>query len=531
MNRYVFPILFLLVLAAPFLLRGAVTDESRPTGAARRLVVVTPHNQDIRHEYGRAFADWHQERYGERVEIDFRVVGGTNDVKRLLENTYSRYADKDGKLPADMVADIDVVWGGGDYFFDVELKRVGASRINVLQPLRLSDSLMQEVFPTDNIAGVFLYDSKKDKAGNPLPVYWVGTCLSSFGIVYNPELFRSLKLPEPRGWNDLTHPKLAGYLALADPTHSSSASVAYMMVLQRAMVDEEEALLKKRPELAKLPRAELAKTAEHKTAIAQGWRKGMSQLLLIATNARYFSESASMVPNDVANGQAAAGMVIDFYGRVYQEILPSRSKFIAPPAATAISPDPVAILYGVKDKQLELATHFIEFSLSREGQLLWILKPGAPGGPERRGLRRPPIRRDVYSDRSMWTDDVDPYRDAGNFNQRVEWMRSMSDTRLVWIAAWLDARDSLKRTQKRIAQVGNAKRRQNLLLQLSMLPITYDEVLNLSKQMPPGVNVSEWRARTRIELARRFRDHYEKVHDQAGARKARKAKQKQAANR
>ncbi len=30
---------------------------------------------------------------------------------------------------------------------------------------------------------------------------------------------------------------------------------------------------------------------------------------------------------------------------------------------------------------LELARHFVEFLLSREGQLLWAKKAGAPGGP------------------------------------------------------------------------------------------------------------------------------------------------------
>ena len=527
MNRYGFVILFLVVLAAPFLLRPAMTLHSEPVSRGR-LVVVTPHNQDIRNEYGAAFADWHQKRYGERIDIDFRVVGGTNDIKRLLENTYGRYADKDGKLPADMPADIDVVWGGGDYFFDVELRRVGAARMNVLQPLSVSESVLKEAFPTDRIAGVLLYDSRKDKDGNALPVHWVGVCLSSFGIVYNPELFRTLKLAEPKEWGDLTHQKLAGYLALADPTHSNSASVAYMMVVQRAMADAEEKLLKDKPDLAKLSRADLVKTPEHKSAIAAGWKEGQRQLLLIASNARYFSESASMVPNDVANGQAAAGVVIDFYGRVYQETLgPGRTRFIAPAAATAITPDPAAILYGVKGRQLELANRFIEFLLSREGQLLWILKPGTPGGPKQRALRRPPIRRDVYGgDRSLWTDDVDPFRDAGTFNQRQEWMGSLSDTRLVWIAAWLDARDALKETQRRIQVVKDPKRRANLLYMLSDLPVTYDEVLNLSKQMPPGSNVSEWRARTRIALAKRFRDHYEKVYDQVDAKKARKAKQK-----
>ena len=46
----------------------------------------------------------------------------------------------------------------------------------------------------------------------------------------------------------------------------------------------------------------------------------MGELLLIAANGRYFTDSAPQVPNDVGNGDAAAGIAIDFYGRVYQEV-------------------------------------------------------------------------------------------------------------------------------------------------------------------------------------------------------------------
>ena len=85
MKPYVYLILFVLILALPFLLRGALT--SAPTQHAQlRLVVVTPHNQDIRREFGYAFSDWHQKKYGQAVEIDYRTPGGTNDIKRLLEN-------------------------------------------------------------------------------------------------------------------------------------------------------------------------------------------------------------------------------------------------------------------------------------------------------------------------------------------------------------------------------------------------------------------------------------------------------------
>ena len=54
---------------------------------------------------------------------------------------------------------------------------------------------------------------------------------------------------------------------------------------------------------------------EYQIAISDGWHRGMSELLKIAANARYFTDSSSIVPNDVSRGEAAAGMAIDFYAR------------------------------------------------------------------------------------------------------------------------------------------------------------------------------------------------------------------------
>src|SRR4051794_6529160 len=113
MRRYLYLILFLLVLVLPFLMRIAVIGGAPASGGGKteRLVIVTSHNQDIRRAFERAFNQWSLKRSGPAVGIDYRIPGGSNDVKRLLENPYDGYRDKQGKLPADMPADIDMVWG------------------------------------------------------------------------------------------------------------------------------------------------------------------------------------------------------------------------------------------------------------------------------------------------------------------------------------------------------------------------------------------------------------------------------------
>jgi iron(III) transport system substrate-binding protein len=515
--RYLAVILFLLVLAAPFAMRRAVLREN-PTQQAisssgLRLVVITPHNPDIRNEFGRAFNAWHQAHYGSPGVIDFRIPGGSNDVKRVLEASYRSYREPSGKIRSDMVADIDVAFGGGDYFFDAELKPLG-----ILQPIRIDPKLLRAAFPTPTLAGVKLYDSTVDADGTPTP-QWIGVCLSSFGIVYNPDVYHGLGLPIPsahNGWHDLTDSRLAGLVALADPSHSGSAAVAYLMVVQRCMADAETELFAHQPAIKALAKAEMAKNPEYRKAIAGGWKRGMSELLKIAANARYFTDSSPVVPMDVSRGEAAAGVAIDFYARVTQESVGAdRVGFVAPIGATAITPDPVAILFGVKGAKLELAKHFIEFSISPDAQRLWILKPGTPGGPADRSLRRPPARRDVYADRTGWADDVNPFEEAAGFNQRGEWMSLFGDTRPIWVAAWIDSRDALKDAYTKILAVKDDARRAALIDELADLPIEMTDVEKIRderkrmEQMPGELDA--WRARQQIFWAKEFRQHYDAV--------------------
>lgn len=518
MRAYFYLFLFVVVLALPFAMhRALMRGHPEQAAGAERLVIITPHNQDIRREFNHAFSAWHQKRYGAPVELVFLSPGGTNDIRRQLENIYSGWRDKaSGRLPEEVPIDIDLVWGGGNYFYEVELGPLG-----ILQPMPLEGALLGAVFPEPALAGVPLYDRSRDSQGRPTP-RWVGTCLSAFGIIYNPDLYQTLELAPPRTWGDLTDPKLAGLLALADPTHSGSAAVAYMMVIQRAMADEEERFLRVHPELEARTPAERAKEEGYRQALAAGWKRGMGQLVLIAANARYFSEQAQQPPNDVGNGQAAAGVAIDFYGRAFEESVGAgRCRVVLPPAATAITPDPVAVLHGVKGRRLELALHFVEFLLSREGQLLWILRPGEPLGPALRSLRRPPIRRALYADRSGWADDVDPFATAGRFNQRAEWMGLYSETRALWSAAWIDSRDALKEAYQRVLRIEDPARRQRLLSELTDLPVTMADVERMRserKKMEQAAQAEEWKAFERVRWAVRFRDHYTQVGKKAGGR-------------
>jgi spermidine/putrescine-binding protein len=109
-------------------------------------------------------------------------------------------------------------------------------------------------------------------------------------------------------------------------------------------------------------------------------------------------------------------MTIDFYGRAQSESVGTdRMGYIEPAGSTIINPDPIALANGAEHR--DLAIQFIEFVLSREGQLLWNTRAGAPGGPKLTSLRRLPIRPDVYADMSNFTDQVNPFQTPGKFNK------------------------------------------------------------------------------------------------------------------
>ena len=240
MCRHLLIVLFFAVLLVPVVLRRFMVHAQSSAGSGLRLVVITPDNQDIRREFAGAFDRWHREKYGIGVTIDYRTPGGTNDIERQLRSTYAVYRDHNGNLPADVPADIDILFGGGDYSFN-QLKAAG-----LLQPMHLDPTLLRSAFPESALAGVRMYDNNVNTNGTPAP-RWVGACLSGFGIIYNPDLYHSLQLPPPTTWHDLTDPRLNGFIGLADPSHSGSVGAAMMMVLQRAMADaEQEAFARER---------------------------------------------------------------------------------------------------------------------------------------------------------------------------------------------------------------------------------------------------------------------------------------------
>jgi ABC-type Fe3+ transport system substrate-binding protein len=223
----------------------------------------------------------------------------------------------------------------------------------------------------------------------------------------------------------LQDPRLLGEVALADPTKSSSMAKAFENVIQQKMQERLFGLMVEADRISALD-----ESVVEARAIREGWIAGLQCVQLISANGRYFTDSSQKVPIDVADGNCAAGMCIDFYGRQQAEAERRRGgsdrlEFVSPAGGTVNSVDPIALLRGAKHRAVALA--FIDWVLSLEAQKLWNFKPGAPGGPVQYNLRRLPVRRDFYAqeDWKPWRSDPDvsPY---GEENQ------------LIYHSAWTD---------------------------------------------------------------------------------------------
>lgn len=411
------------VLGLPLLM--APPEASRPDGA-RVLTVITPHNEQIRQEFGRAFASWHASEYGEPAVVEWVRPGGTSEIRKQLQAIYAA-AIGDGRItPEGGLADpddpanrmpYDLLFGGGSWEHG-QMKRGVSARppgsdeavtVPISKPAPFSAERLEEWYGPENRIGAGpLYDEEG---------YWLGNATSGFGIVYNRDVLDRLGLDEPTGWDAMTDPRLAGWVALADPRQSGSVATAYNSILDN-----------------------------------YGWDEGWRILREMAANARYFSNDSKKVPIDVSQGEAAMGVAIDFYGRYQSQAVmqpgetpeTSRVGYIDPPGVVLIDPDPISMLRGGPEP--ELAKRFIEFLLSDEGQALWqfpargdeptpsgaagdVARGGETGGegggeggglgPREFELRRMPARRDfIERYRDRFIDKVDPFEIASDVESR-----------------------------------------------------------------------------------------------------------------
>lgn len=419
--------LLALIVALPIGLRRQTATRSS-LSADDKLVILSPHNESIRQEIGEAFASHWKKTTGRSIYIDWRTPGGTSEIRMVLDAGF-KAAEEDHRPGIG----VDLFFGGGEPDF------AGQAKKGRLVPLRVFETQPELFAPGGPIPETFTGERYY-----PPDHVWVATCISQFGICYNPDVLRRLKIPDPVSWNDLGDPRYHGTIALADPTKSGSVARTFELLVQGEM-----------------QRAIQAPGADKTAAMAAGWADGLRLIQRMSANARYFTDSASKVPQDVGQGNAAAGMCIDFYGRSFAEELTSaagtpRVVWIAPVGGTTLSGDPVGVLKGAPNK--EVAQSFVEFTLSPEAQTIWFGKPGTPGGPKDRALHRTPVRKDTYTPENLahsTMPNARPYEDPGNFTyQRELTGKSFNTLRQLVKIMCIDSHEEMKSAWAAIRDAG-----------------------------------------------------------------------------
>jgi ABC-type Fe3+ transport system substrate-binding protein len=448
-------LVLLAVLLGPILLRPR--QSSAPQAGEQALVIITPHNEAIRSEFGRGFEEYYLARTGKRVRVDWRTPGGTSEIgryvaseylssfqnhwqntlrrpwSRLVETSFADARIKPAATPAEdtpqqqarraflessVSCKIDLFFGGGAFDFN---QQAAAGRLVDSGFIREHPELFREGVIPQTLGGEPFWD----REGR-----WIGTVISSFGICYNPDALARLGIIEaPTRWADLADPRYRGGIALANPMQSSSVNRAFEMLIQQQIQErmkEEEGRMK--AEGGRMKKMEGGVEDESARLLtAEGWERGMRLLMKIGANARYFTDSSSKIALDVESGEAAAGMCIDFFGRFQNEAVrkpdgSSRLQYRNAVGGTSVSVDPIGLFRGAP--HAETGREFIAYVMSPEGQKLWNWKVGTPGGPHRYALRRLPILPALYAPEfaALRSDpEVAPYDLGRSFHYNAAW--------------------------------------------------------------------------------------------------------------
>ncbi|MCM8818318.1 MAG: extracellular solute-binding protein [Candidatus Omnitrophica bacterium] len=313
----------------------------------KNLVIISPHWEGVKIEISRAFCEWYEENYKEKVKIEWIDQGGTTDDIKYVESLFKKNPNGIG---------IDIFFGGGLSPY-LKLKEQG-----LLEKYKLPQNLLKKI--PKLCGGIPNYDND---------FYWYGVVLSGFGILYNKKALKFLKLPPPETWKDLGESYYYSLVGAADPRHSGSMHMMYEIILQ-----------------------------------AYGWEEGWKTIFAIAGNTKNFSTSASEIARQTSTGEVVLSLCIDSYALAQIEVNGSENMgFILPENQTVINPDCIGILKGAPN--IEVAKKFIDFLFTEEGQLLWIQKKGKNKGPKKYSLNRFPIIPDIYNYPEVEI-DTNPYK-------------------------------------------------------------------------------------------------------------------------
>lgn len=307
----------------------------RVSASPANLKIISPHNEFIKDEYSRAFSSYYNRTFGETVTVDWVDVGGTDADVTYIRNGFKATPDGIG---------IDLFWGGGVDPY------IALASEGLFVPYQVEAPANLSKIPK-TLGGIPMYDSQ---------YRWYGTALSGFGIIYNKVLLNQKGFPEPKTWEDLTDPKLKGWISSAG-FESGSTHMMYEIMLQ-----------------------------------GYGWDKGLKIATLLGANVKSFPASSGAVPKAVSSGDVAYGLAIDFYAWAeINSVGADKIGYVLPAKLTTINPDSIAILKGAPN--MVVAKRFVSWVLTEPAQKLWMQKVGSVGGPTKKPLGRMCVIPDLYT--------------------------------------------------------------------------------------------------------------------------------------
>jgi iron(III) transport system substrate-binding protein len=382
-----------------------------------KVIIITPHLDAIRNEFGRGFSLWHEKKFGRRAEVDWREVGGTSDALRFVQSEYS-------KKPNGI--EIDCFFGGGQEPFLL------LSDKKLLDAYTPSPEILAGI--PQSINGVEIYDPEHK---------WYGAALSSFGILQNLKVERLMNLPLVQRWEELSKPQLLGWVGAGDPRNSGTMNLMFEAFLQY-----------------------------------YGWEKGWEKLAQIGGNVRKFDRISSTTAKDVTLGETAYAFAIDFYA-FSQVAVAGRTNliFALPQDFTAVNPDGLGILKGAPNRQT--AERFVDFVLSEEGQKLWFLPKGHPEGPQQFSIERMSVRPDFYKRfQGISNIEFSPFDLKTSFRYNARLSRERREVVAALVGALLvDTHSELISAWKSVIKAGPSPER---LAELGKVPLTEKEALQLA---------------------------------------------------
>ncbi len=530
-------LLLAIVVGIPFVFKKKGNELFE--GADQTLVILTAHNEAVRHEFSIGFKDWYYKKTGKTVNIDWRSPGaGTQELVQYIDSVYANafrlyWENELGRqwntqvqeafmnrtdvpkpnLPpifvevseafnnSNVSSGIDIFFGGGkvDVVGQARKGQIVDSGIFERHPEWFTDAHIPHYF-----SGNDLWDEKHR---------WIGAAISGFGIIYNQDVLKNIDVTEDiKQWVDLTSEKLIGEIAVTDPVGSGTFTMTFEIIIQQQMRNELRSML---------DQGEADDEQTRAIAIVQGWMRGMEIIQLISANARYFTDAATKPVLDVSAGDCGVGLSIDFYGLFQEENLRIRSGsdrfvFVMPKAGSVISPDPIAMFKGAPHP--ELALDFIEYVLSIEGQQLWDFKVGAPGGPKLYAISRAPIRKELFEPEYLsyrQNPNLNLYRDAADFTYEPKWTGHLfKELRFVIKAAFVDPHEDLVGAWRAIIDArkdGRFRDAEKAMKTMQKLDsISYEAVSGPIKEVLSSGNPLD-AVQLQAKITRQFRHQYKKA--------------------